>query len=187
MLEKLFTSKNRVKILEYIFFCKTETYLREISFQLKISPSAVKKELDNLENAGVIIKKRNSIQLNKECNFLEDLKNIFLKTDSVVFPIKQSLKKINAEFILIFGSFARNDYAPESDIDLLIAGKTKLSEVYHLLKPIEKKIKRTINPVVWTIETLKKEKNSGFVKDILKKGFLMIQGKENEFRKIIEG
>lgn len=186
MLEKLFTSKTRVKILDYLFFYKEETYLREIAKNLKISPSAVKRELNNLIDLGLIKKQNNKICLNKENSFLEDLKKIFLKTDSLSSPLKKVLDKKNIEFVIIFGSFAQGENKLESDIDLLIIGDIKQQEVFKLLRPVEKLTKREINPVVWTKQELKKNKNKGFVKDIIKKNKIMVKGNENEFRKIVK-
>ena len=185
MLKRLFTSKTRIKILEYLFFNKKETYLREIAKELKLSTNAIKRELDNLLVLELINKKKNKIILNKSNPFLNDLKNIFLKTDSINYPIREGLKKLNTDFILIFGSFARGDYNSESDVDLLILGNAKQQEVFKLLKPVEKIIKREINPVVWTIKELKENKNKGFVRDILKKDKIMIKGDKNEFQRII--
>jgi len=187
MLEKIFTSKNRIKIIEFLFFKKKETYIREISNELKIPVSAVKREIDNLLGIGIINKKGNKIKLNKKCNIIEDLKNIFIKTDSIVYPIKEIINKNKKiQYALIFGSFARGDYSQGSDIDLIVLGNISLGLVIKILKPIENKIKRDINPVVWTLENLKKEKNSSFVKDIFKKRIIMIKGDENEIRKIIK-
>lgn len=185
MLEKLFTSKVRIIILEYLFFNKKETYLREISKELKLSTSAIKRELDNLLDLGLINKQKNKITLNKSNPIIEDLKNIFLKTDSINYPIKEGLKKLNTKFILIFGSFAKGNYNSESDVDLLVIGDVKQKEAFKLLKPIEKKIKREINPVVWTLKELSENKNKGFVKDIAKKDKIMIKGDKNEFQRII--
>ena len=61
MLEKLFTSKTRIKILDYLLFHKKETYLREIAKDLKLYPSAVKREIDNLLGLGLIKKQKNKI------------------------------------------------------------------------------------------------------------------------------
>ena len=41
MLERLFTSKARIKILGHLFFDKKEIYLRETAKELKLAPSAV--------------------------------------------------------------------------------------------------------------------------------------------------
>ncbi|MBI2630066.1 nucleotidyltransferase domain-containing protein [Candidatus Pacearchaeota archaeon] len=186
MIEKIFTSKNRVKILGFLFFKKNKSYIREISRELKIPVSAVKKETDNLLSVGIIKLSDKRIVLEDNCNFLGDLKNIFIKTDFIVYPLKEALLKIDAEFIFIFGSFANGAYSNESDIDLFVVGNIKPSKVYELIKRAEEIIKRSINPVVWTYENLKKEKDSGFVKDVFKKKIIMIKGDENELRRIIE-
>lgn len=186
MLEKIFTSKNRVKIIGFLLFNKNETYLREISKSLNVPVSAVKREIDNLEMAGIVIKTKNKISVNQKSSILDDLKNIFIKTEYITYPLKNLLLNKKIKFALIFGSFARGEYKKESDVDLLIIGDLKLSEGYKLLKPLEEKIKREINPVIWTIENLKKEKNSGFIKDIFKKKIIMVKGEENELRKIVE-
>ncbi len=186
MLEKLFTSKNRIKIMGFLFFQKKETHLREISRELKISPSAVKGEVENLLFVGVIKKEKDKITLNQKSTILEDLKNILIKTEFIVYPIKEALKGINADFIFIFGSFARGEFTEESDIDLMVIGKIKSDEVYEKIKLAEDKIRKEINPVVWTLEHFKEKKESGFVKDIFKKGIIMIKGEEDELRKIIK-
>ena len=186
MLEKLFTSKNRIKIISFLFFEKTETYLREISKELKISPSAVKREIENLEIMGIIKKQKNKIILNEKSNILEELKNIFIKTDFIVYPVKKIINKLNKiKFALIFGSFAKGKYSGDSDIDLLIIGEIKSFDLYKKIRPIEDEITREINPVVWTIDNLKKQKNSGFVKEVFANKIIMIKGEKNELQKII--
>jgi len=185
MLEKLFTSKTRVKILDYLFFRKKETYLREIVKELNLSPGAIKREIDNLLKLGLIKKQRNRIVLNESNPIIKDLKNIFLKTDSIVYPLKEILKREDIKLALIFGSFAQGRYNLESDVDLLVIGKIKQEKVFKLLNPIEKMIKKEINSVVWTLEELKKNKNKGFVKDIIKKEKIMIIGDKDEFQRIV--
>jgi len=54
MLEKIFTSKARVKIMQFLFFEKQESYIREISKRLNISVSSVKREIDNFREIGLI-------------------------------------------------------------------------------------------------------------------------------------
>lgn len=186
MLEKLFTSKNRIKILEFFLLKKDESHIREISRELKIPVSAVKREVDNLKSINIFEINKNKIILNKKCNFLEEIRNIFIKTDFIVYPIQETFEKIKADFVFIFGSFAGGGYKEESDIDLMIIGAVSLSAIIKIIGPIEDKIKRSINPVVWTAENLKKQKKSGFVKDIFVKKIIMIKGEENELRKIIK-
>ena len=185
MIEKLFTSKNRIKLLTFFLIDKRKGNIREIGRQINVSASAVKKENDNLLSLGILIKDENNFKENINCPFIEDLRNILLKTDCFYLPLKKALDKEKIQFTLIFGSFAKGIFNKESDVDLLIIGDLKLSEIYKLLKPIEKKMNREVNPVVWTIDNLKKQKNSGFIKDIFKKECIMLKGDKNELQKII--
>jgi len=186
MLEKLFTSKTRVKILEYLLFKSQETYIRKIARELKISPSAVKREIDSLASLAIIRVNQNRIILNEKCNFLKDLKNIFIKSDFIIYPLSKVLIDKKIKYAFIFGSFARGDYKDYSDLDLMVIGDIKSFNLYKRIKPVEGVIKKDINPVIWTLENLKKEKVSSFIKDIFKKGIIMIKGDENELREIIE-
>jgi len=186
MLEKLFTSKNRIEIIGFLLFRNADTYIREISRELKISSSAVKREIDSLFLLGIIKINRNRINLNEKCPFLIDLKNIFIKTDFITYPIKGVLDDKKIKYALIFGSFAQGDYKEESDLDLLIIGDIGLFELTKLLKPIENNLFREINPVVWKSKDLVAKKYTGFVKDIFSKKIIMVKGGENEIRSIVK-
>jgi predicted nucleotidyltransferase len=186
MLEKLFTSRTRVKILNHLFFEVDETHIREIAGKLEIPVSGVKREVDNLEKVGIIKKKKTKISLNSKCNFLDDLRNIFVKSDGIVYPIAEAFTDIEADFVFLFGSFARGDYNEESDVDLMVVGDSSLDKIIKVISPVEKVIKKDINPTVWKLEEFKKNKDKGFVKDVMKKGIIMIKGDENELRKIVK-
>lgn len=187
MLDKLFTSKARIKILGYLFFKKKETYLRETAKELNLSPSAVKREFDNLAEIDIIKKQKNKIILNESNPFFEELKQIFLKTDFIAYPIKEALTKKDIEFALIFGSFAKGNFNSESDLDLLIIGKISLSEAIKLLNPAEKIIERNINPIIWNLHEFKERRKGKFASEIFSGKILMIKGDENELRKIARG
>src|SRR3989344_3351244 len=184
MLKKLFTSKNRVKILQY-FFQHESGHIRAISKQCLISPSAVKKETDNLISLGILLKDRNGLTAKNACSFIDDLKNIFIKTDLIVMPFLNELKKLKKiSFALIFGSFAHGSFSAESDVDILIVGENRSKEVYDCMDKIEKKIKRSVNPILMQLSELKINKNSTLIRDIVKKKIIMLVGDENEFRKV---
>jgi len=184
VIEKLFTSKNRVSILAFLMFKKNESYLRQIAKETKISVSAVKREVDSLGDLGILNVSKGEVSLNEECTFIEDLKNILIKSDYLYLPIQKYLDNKNIKFALIFGSFANGMVKSESDVDLFVIGDLSLSEIYKSLKKAEGEIDRVVNPVVWTEKTFLSKKDSALVKDILKKKFIMIRGDENEFRKI---
>ena len=72
MLEKLFTSKNRIKLLNYFFFTEQKGRLRDISKKTKIVVSAVSRELNNLVKLGILKKEKDLFLLNNNCNYLKE-------------------------------------------------------------------------------------------------------------------
>jgi len=185
MLERLFTSKTRTKLLKIFIFSDRGFRLRELERETKIPVSAVKREISNLSKIGLIQKEKDIYSLNKDCPFLDDLRNIFIKTDALAYELKSSLERLNPEYAFIFGSFADCTYSPTSDVDLFVVGDIRNIEVVKAIKKTESMIKREINPVVLSMAELKKKEKSSFVRDIAKKKLIMVIGKENELRKII--
>jgi predicted nucleotidyltransferase len=186
MLEGLFTSKARVKVLGFLFFVKEESHVREISRETKTPVSAVSREIDNLTSLGIVSKEGNVLRLNHESAIVDDLKNIFIKTDYVIYPLKQAFDGLEAEYVFVYGSFAKGDYTEKSDLDLFVVGSISQKDALNIVKPAEEAIKREINVVVWPLCDLKRKKTGSFVKDIAKNRILMVKGSLNELRKIIE-
>lgn len=186
MIEKLFTSKNRVRLLEFFLVERGCGRLREISKKTNIPVSAISRELKNLAQLGIIKKDREIYELDRNCNIFPELRNMFIKTDSIVYPLKEALANKGVSFAFIFGSFAKGDYNVKSDVDLMVIGNIGLDAIVKKLSGVESRVRRSINPIVWTLENLKKEKKSGFVKDIFSKKIIMVEGDENELRKIVK-
>lgn len=130
MIERLFTSKTRIKILKFVLFEKDQTHIREISSILALPVSAVKREVDNLLAASIFRKSGNKIEANKSCSFLEDIKNILIKTDYISIPLRQALENKNVDYAIIFGSFANEKETENSDVDLLVIGKLKQEQLF---------------------------------------------------------
>lgn len=186
MLEKLFVSKIRVRLLIHFLFSKEKLRLRELARKLKLPVSAVFRELNNLLELSIIIKEKDCFVVNKDCNFLLELKSLFLKTDAFNCEFENALRKKAVNFAFIFGSFANEKVSAESDIDLFVVGKITNEEIFKIIKPLESRLQREINPLVWSLEELKKKKKGSFIRDIFKKEIIIIRGKEDELRKIIK-
>lgn len=84
MLEKLFTSKTRVKLLELFLLNPNQGFhLRKLSRMTKLSVPSVKKELDHLNEVGLVSKKSEGnllvFQVNTNSPFYEGLKTMFFE------------------------------------------------------------------------------------------------------------
>ena len=191
MLEKLFTSKARVKILELLIFDPlSEFHLRDISRRVNVSAPYVRKEMDQLKKINLVkeVVKGNLklYRINKDSPIIEDIKRIFIKTDSLgnlLFEELSEISKIN--YALIYGSFARGEETENSDIDLLIVGSLDEEKLVPRIGEIEKRIAREVNYILWTPEEFKKKvkERQNLVFDIIDKPFIMLIGDRNEFRR----
>lgn len=191
MLEKLFNSKARFKILKLLLFNKDKEYhLREISKKTKLASSVVFHELNNLKSLNLVSyeKKANLViySINNNQPIIQDLKNIFIRTDFAGELIKQKLES-KVKFCLIYGSFAKGTETSNSDIDLLIVSEIKEEELLNIIIPLEKEVNRDINYVLWTENIFrKKAKDNHLLKTINTGKIIMLIGDENEFRKTIK-
>jgi len=190
MLEKLFGSKTKVRILKALAFNPEKKFhLRELSREIKITPIYVSKEIDILKMLNLVLESKvgnmRIFQINKNAAIYTEIKSIIFKTEFFIDTLKESMKDGKVDFAFIFGSFAKSTESEDSDIDIFIIGDIKNSEIIKLIKPVEKAINREINSVVWSFDELKAKKGRPLIKDIAKDKIIMLKGDENELRKII--
>ena len=195
MLERIFTSKTRIRLLElFLFNPDKDYYLREIAKKIDITPIYVKKELENLEGFGLVKKERRGkiilFSINRESPVFEDLKRIFIKTESLGKYLMENIKKIGEiKYALIFGSFASGEEREGSDIDMLIVGDVNEENLIKIIKRIEDKVSRDVNYILWRKkEFIKriKEKHH-LLRNIINSPVIWLMGDRDEFRKIARG
>lgn len=187
MLEKLFTSNTRTKILGVLLFEENGMYLREISREIGGVASYVKKELDNLISLGILVVKRqgnvNVYSLDKECSFIPELRGIFLKTDFIGEEIKGKLR--GEKYVFIYGSYAKGTFEANSDIDLMVIGGIKEVKLMKIVNSLERRLGREINYILWGLDEFEEKKTSALIKTIKANKIMMLVGDENEFREEI--
>jgi predicted nucleotidyltransferase/energy-coupling factor transporter ATP-binding protein EcfA2 len=90
--------------------------------------------------------------------------------------------KIKVSFI--FGSTARHEQEPDSDIDLMIIGDTSLEEVAQSLRSAEQELGKQINAVLYSEGEWRKRSREGnpFVKELLESEKIFVFGGEGELR-----
>lgn len=193
MLERLFTSSTRVKILtEILLNSDKEYHIRELSRLISISPTYVQKELKNLQELGLLVsrKKGNMVlyALDKNSTIADELKRIFLKTEGVGIELFRNLDKKKIQYALIYGSFAKGTETTRSDIDLLVIGDIDEDSILRSVSKVEKGIGRQINYIFWTPKEFaqKAKQKIPLLIDILKTDVVMIIGEQREFKRFIK-
>ncbi|HOL83641.1 MAG TPA: nucleotidyltransferase domain-containing protein [Candidatus Paceibacterota bacterium] len=193
MLDILTKSKIRQKIiLLFIYNPEKSYYINEIARLAKTSSGTAQRELNKLVKEGFLIKKDKSkkqvyYSLNKANPLLSEIKIIVDKTIGIEHLLQEELKKEkNIAFAFLFGSYVKDDFNFDSDIDLFVIGDIKDKELYDKIRKVEDKINRQIDYHLSTLKEFKENLTKNFFyKDVVKKCDLII-GDENEFRRITQ-
>lgn len=190
MLQRLLKSKTRVKLLTlFLMNPEREMYIRETVRITNENINAIRRELSNLEEIGLLKSRRRgntkSYTVNKNMPIYNELTNIILKTEGVAKLLQENLSELGkVKNAFIYGSFASKKAGLNSDIDLFIIGKVDENQLIMLIKKVEKKLSREINYVLFGPNELKERiKNKDpFVSNVLKEPKIMLIGNLDEFR-----
>ena len=184
MLERLLTSKARVKLLS-LFLMNPERgfHMREVARLTELNINAVRRELANLEAIGLLTSKpvvnTKVYSVDQKMPILQELTSIILKTEGVTRMLKENLAEIGViETSFIYGSFAKNEARLGSDIDLFMIGMFDEQRLIELIHRAERLISREINYVAFTPEEFeeRKRKNDPFVTNVLREPKIVLIG-----------
>ena len=149
-LEQLFESLAKVKLMKFFFRNSIDTFqVREILKMVRTNKSAVKQEIKKLEKIGLIEsrKKQGRIvySLNNNFDFLEELKNLILKsTISSKSELINNVRKIGNIKLLVLGGIFRNNEADEADI-LIVGDKINARKLTTFTKDLEAEVGKELN------------------------------------------
>jgi bifunctional ADP-heptose synthase (sugar kinase/adenylyltransferase) len=150
MLESLITSKTRIKLLIKFFLNITNKgYLNSLANEFGESTNSVRKELNNLSNAGYLEKYNENNKVIYTANTNHPLLKIIQQIVHKHIGIEEILEKIynrigDVKNIIILGDYAKG--IDSGIIEILIVGKKINKDYLEEISPkIEKKIKRKVN------------------------------------------
>lgn len=169
-----FRSQITIKVLRYFLLNpKRRHYVNELADLLEVDPGNLFRKLKELENEGILVSEMEGNQryfrLNKKYPLLRELEHFFRAKYGIEEMLKQRLSKLKGlREAYIFGSFAKDSFQQESDIDLLLVGGHSSFEAKRLILPLAKEIRREINIVDFSSTEFKKKKRGGdeFLKNI---------------------
>ncbi len=138
MLKKLFSSSIRVDVLALLLNNPDDKfYVREIAKLLQKNPSGIKRELDNLEQIGIISSERvlnfKYFKVNKKSPMYTDLRRLVLTSLGLKGSLKAVLKGAGTKSAFIYGPYASDDQV--KTVDLMIIGtKNQLTDEFRDLE-----------------------------------------------------
>jgi predicted transcriptional regulator len=157
VIEQLFGSKTRVKLLQLFYSNPNRSYfVREITRTIDEQINSVRRELSNLLSIGIITSDNTNNKLYYEVNqkyeYYSPLKQIFgggfrktrkvATTDEPVEPASEGLRAVGrVELAILTGQFTRDDSA---GVDLLVVGEINSNALQKYVDELETKEKRSI-------------------------------------------
>lgn len=185
--------RTRTAVLSLLYGHPGESfYLRQLVRATGSGNGAVQREVKQLSGAGLIVRKiagrQSYYQANRKSPIFAELRRLLLKTSGArevlleaVAPLRDA---IQAAFV--YGSMAAQTDRPESDLDLMIVGTADFDDVVARLGPAQAKLRREINPSVYSPEEWRTKLAAGnhFLNGVAKAPKLFIIGGENELREL---
>lgn len=155
MLIRLFSSEIRVSILT-LFFTRLDKrfYVRELARHLGRDISGIKRELDNLERAGLLASEKvgnlRYYQVNKASPLYTEFRGIIAKTTGIHASLREGLRRIKGiQRAMVYGAEQQEGEERLGPIRLMVIGQIDLNELNEAVRVMENRLNREINYLVF--------------------------------------
>src|ERR1700752_1109805 len=171
-----------------------EFHVRELSRITDTAAGTMHKELARLAAAGILRRRLQGNQAlyaaNTACPIFEDLRNILRKPSGLADVVREALSPLTEKIAVafIYGSVARGEEGPNSDVDVMVIGDASYASIVEALHEIQPRLGRTINPTVYAKRELRAKslEKGSFVQRVLHAKKLFLIGDEHDLGKLAE-
>ena len=132
-------------------------YANEIARWAQVGKGSLMRELDRLNQAGILTLKRQGnqthYQANAACPIYGELQSIVRKTFGIGEQLQAALAPLTDHLVwaFVYGSIAKGSDHSGSDIDLMLIGENlDYADVMERLLSVEERLGRSINPTIYT-------------------------------------
>lgn len=116
-------------------------------------------------------------EISKKEEYLVKHKNLQLLFQDLLKELSKTVVSV-----VLFGSYAKETFTKESDIDLLIITTVK-EDLAPVLRKMQKLHGKQLSPLLFTVEEFQQRKNETVIKEIIK-NHIIIQGAEQFLREV---
>jgi predicted nucleotidyltransferase len=154
--ELLFGAYRRQVLALLLMHPEQSFHVREIARITGKPAGTLYRELNSLAEGGLLERKPLGNQIhyraNSACPIYEELRGILRKTFGVADVLREALEPVaaNIDVAFVYGSIARGEERPKSDVDVMIIGKLKFSDAVLALSAAEEMLRREVNPHVYS-------------------------------------
>ena len=153
-MEKIFSTKQRIKILQAIIFKTGNISVNNIANQLRLSKGLVSKYFDILAKRGILKKVNGKLRIT-DSSLVKGIK-ILLNIKNIDTNIFKRLSFVQA--VGLYGSCAKGENTEDSDIDLWIKVSNVSEEKLATLTSKLNKATKNIKPLFLTDKKIEKAK-----------------------------
>ena len=189
MLEQLFGSRTRVKILR-LFYTNSDSsfYVREITRKIGEQINSVRRELDNLSKIGILnseLKNRKKYYfLNQDFVLSQELRSLFLKSRMTLEKrvINRVKETGSITYLALCGYFVDDPNAP---VDLFIVGRVNRKKLDILLEKFSENYGQELRFTTMTADeyNYRKDITDKFLYDIINRNKVVVIDKINQPKK----
>lgn len=193
MLMELLFGTYRQRVLGLLLLRPDSSYhVRELARLTGTSAGTLHKELTRLAQAGLLLRQAQGNQVryqaNRACPVFPELAGLFRKTSGLADVLTDALRPLAESISLafVFGSLARGDEQPGSDVDIMIIGDPSFAEVVQALYPAQDILQREINPVIYKRQEAIRRIDAGesFICELLSRPKLWLIGTDHDLGKL---
>jgi len=170
----LFGSDHR-RLLGLLLMRPDESFhVREVARLTGADAGNTHRALRRLEQAGLLTAERTGNQVryqaNRQSPIYPELQGIVRKTVGLADVLREALAPLASRIqrAFVFGSIARGEQGPRSDVDLMVIGDVSFDAVVGAIYPLHERLGREVNSVVLAPREFKlRMKDKGFVARVM--------------------
>lgn len=167
-------------------------YLLELARHLHVAPSSLQRELRLLTEGGILTRQQDGnrvyFQADSTCPVFPELAQILFKTVGFVDALRNALEPLQDQIdvAFVYGSVATSSERSTSDIDLMVVGAAPMSQIAPLLRDVERKAGRAINPTVYGRDEFARRilGQNHYLKSVLRRDPLFILGGKDDLARV---
>ena len=170
----IFRSDTQAAVLAELYvFAAEPVSLTDLADRLEISTAAVHKEIERLEDAGLVVSRRQGrsrlVSSNDTSPFAADLRSILVRAFGPAALLRRELASLDGiDEAFIYGSWARSDHGEPgqpNDIDVMVIGEPDLPALYERIRAVESRIGHQIQTTVLSDEEWNAD-DTGFLRTV---------------------
>ena len=164
----------RRRLLSYLFAVPGRAiHPSAAARELGFTPQAVARELDRLERASILasdhIGRVRQYRVRDDSPLVGELRGLVAKTIGVEGLLREALTDLpGVDEAMIFGSYARGEVGPSSDVDVLVIGSPDPDLLTDRIAVVEQQVGREVSLVTYARSELDRLLRAGdtFVRDV---------------------